>query len=177
MALIKKKTVPDPLFVGTTLLPKRPLSYRWVCKDAKPLLDNAVECISPVFSVSLPLKTDSTDHQHQTSSWYFKACKFKKSVWDTKLTIKDVAYIEIKLCYCSKSTTNSECTCKVLLSEGTIYIVNSEMEPFGIDNRNIKLRDGNEVSIFDFPYSSITKYLHNGTLTIQVDATSSALLH
>ena len=156
----KEKTVSDPLVVGKTLLPKRPLSFRWVFEEAKTFLDFAGVHTSPVFSVSMPLKTDSADHEHQTSLWYLEA----QNSYDNS---RKEYLIGINLGY-RKSTTPAECTCKVLVS-GLISIINSKVKPVSVGTYNVSLKDDWKTRLSNFQYSSSID--SNGTLTIQIDAT------
>ena len=46
-----------PLMAGSTVLPKVPLSYRWVISDAESFLGKRSSLTSPLFSTPLPLKS------------------------------------------------------------------------------------------------------------------------
>ena len=62
----EKPKISDPLLCGTTLLPSRVLSYRWVIGDAKIFLESIVkELNSPFFSIDIPRKGE----------WYLKITK------------------------------------------------------------------------------------------------------
>lgn len=154
--------VPAPLVLGTTLLPKRVLSYRWVIADAKVFLDKCGSLDSPNFSVVLPQKAESTG---QTTLW--------------NLHFGNAGHGVIYIClYYNKreGATNaaSNVVSTVYIPECTFTIINCETNEsmytttvsgtLPIDDTRRSLGG------FNTP-SSIEKYLCNGTLTIQVDAT------
>ena len=51
--------ISTPGTIGSTSLPKRSLSYRWVINDAQVFLKNATDFRSPMFEVNLPLRETS----------------------------------------------------------------------------------------------------------------------
>lgn len=155
--------VPVPLVLGTTLLPKRVLSYRWVIADAKVFLDKCGNLESPNFSVVLPRKAESTG---QTTLWNLR---FGKNVNGT---------IFVYLCYNKREgATNaaSNIVSTICILECTFTIINCETNE-SMYTITVSLGD---LSIGDSRYSlggfktpsSIESYLCNGTLTIQVNAT------
>ena len=105
---------PEPLAVGTTILPRRSLSYRWTITDAKIFLEKVSELKSPTFSVTLPQRKES-GLNHQTSLWHLLAWRSAGSL-----------YLSL---YLSKNQNAATAPfSKVLISEGAMSVINSKMK-------------------------------------------------
>ena len=91
--------ISTPGTIGSTSLPKRSLSYRWVINDAQVFLKNATDFRSPKFEINLPLRETS----QRVSKW--------------QLVIKkNASSFSLFLCY-AKNTT---CTQSLPLSSQNI---------------------------------------------------------
>ena len=96
--------------MATTLLPKRPLSYRWTIKDAKDFLEEfgGSDLKSPTFPITAPLRTDreSSGLQEKVLWWYLTVYKHSTSYtvevpWPKYSVYNGAAYFN---CAC-------DCTC------------------------------------------------------------------
>lgn len=152
--------VPVPLVLGTTLLPKRVLSYRWVIADAKVFLDKRGSLESPKFSVVLPRKAESTS---QTTLWNLG---FGKNSNGTM-------YVYLYYNKREGATNAASNVSTVCIPECTYTIINCEtnesMYTTTVSLGNLSIND-TSTSLQGFNIS-IESYLCNGTLTIQVNAT------
>ena len=150
MAVSKEEsTVSYPLVLGTTSLPKKPLSYRWVITEAKSFLAGLDKdgLKSPVFSITPPPTIDS----QQTLSWHLLIKKEGNKL---------VAYLH------KEELINS----KVTISDCKIAVANSKMTEM---ITKIAPDSQSQAVKFDdiFQLENIDEHLFNGTLTIQVNAT------
>ena len=159
----QEKIVPVPLVAATTLLPKRPLSFRWAITNAEVFLENKSEPLkSPTFTITLPLRTESEDHQHQTVTWYLTA----QNVYNSS---------NIYLCQAkSPNAIPDGKSHKIVVSECTLSFIDSQMraalhKDLGCATCDVHApKDTQVCCLYSSSYSS---YIYNGTLTIQVNAT------
>ena len=154
MAFSKVKPVKPvasyPLVVGITSLPKKPLSYRWAITEAKSFLAGLDKegLKSPTFFTSS--QKNRSQHIASELSWH--------------LLIKQ-EYKRILISLQRERHTSSS----VIISDCTLSIVDSEMKAITTKTAPDSQSDVTFSNLFEF--SDIDKYLYNGTLTIQVNAT------
>ena len=125
---------------------------------------------SPNFTVVLPKKTESGDQQEQTTLWFLEVYKdsenFRMNLYQGSREAmgKNVA----------GSVENAS---KILISDCTFQFVNLETGEIlykcskGVHKRTVCNESPGACRSDAFSYSNIDKYLHNGCLAIQVDAT------
>ena len=165
-------TTRTPTVIGSTSLPKRCLSYRWVINDAQVFLKNINAAPygttrirnfkSPEFEVDLPLR----DVYRRVSKWQLMITKSTASFslflckLDHSKSAKVASTILISDCAFSilNSSTNEVKYSATVATRECVVGDCVEMEDFG-------------VSHFIKPLSELTKYLDGHTLTLQVDAT------
>ena len=155
-------SVSTPEVVGSTSLPKKSLSYRWVFNDAQVFLDNSEMFTGPIFEVSLPLK------EKRVSKWQLMIKKHSES-------------FAVYLCFCSLSTSSARSTSthKVLVSDCVFSILNFDMDEVTcacsakLPSKLCVLGGKAEVCGIDnfIDQHGLATSLDGRTLTLQVDAT------
>ena len=148
-----------PLVVCSTILPKVPLSYRWVINDARTFLRNGDTVLtSPSFSVSLPLKS------------------YKEAFWRVVVQ-RDFANCVICLKYDPTATGHEKPHSKVLISECSMSVLNPRINTV-LFSRTVSDTEceigGSTPTTLECTmckYSELAKYIFNNALTIQINAT------
>ena len=180
---------PNPM-VGNTALPKIPLSYKWVINDATTFLSKNLTLRSPPFSTDLPLK------KHKKAFWSVVIKKggglfvlASPPQGDTPLLI------ELQHGWADTANRGQSCpsgmlqsritpaqsvfSSRVLISDCNFFILDSQNKAaFSATAPNMECGiEGKSMSntclqsVQFCKYSDLHKYVYNGTLTIQVDAT------
>ena len=146
-----------PEVVGSTSLPKKTLSYRWVFNDAQVFLDNSEMFKGPIFEVSLPLK------EKRVSKWQLMIKKCGESY-------------AVYLYFCSLSG-NYKSNSKVLVSDCVFSILNFDMDEVKcsarLPSKLCVLNEQAKVCGIDnfLDQHGLAKSLDGRTLTLQVNAT------
>lgn len=109
--------------IGSTTLPKVPLSYKWIINDAKIFLKNCKILRSPEFSLQLPIKLN-----HSASCPYNVLATAKVS-WHLLLQRVKVSSpqdnVQITLCQGNRSDDN-ECSCNTRLQNHAVIVSDCE---------------------------------------------------
>ena len=174
MASDSPKSVLDPAGLSTTSLPRRLLSHRWIITDAKIFLEknegkDSGVLRSPNFTLVLPKKSENGDAQQQTTLWFLAVLK-SGSYFNMYL------YQGYREAY-GKSAQAGENASRILISDCTFKLVNLETGQalYECKSSERQLIVCNEspynCASLSIGYSDIDKYLHNGCLALQVDAT------
>lgn len=155
MTSIKKTTVLTPSVIGTTTMPKKTLSYRWIINDAKVFLKNIDATAgfkSPTFSLPLPLREVS----RQLVNWHLLIKKGTSS-----------GSFSVSLCRAANGSKS-----KVLISDCTFSILefssNEVKESAIAPTQEVVIGTStNNIGVSDL---ITTRHLDDPVLTIQVDA-------
>lgn len=148
----KQPPVSTPSVIGTTTMPKKTLSYRWIINDAKVFLQNidaAAGFKSPTFPLTLPLK----DVSRQTINWHLL------------IKSRTTNYFSVSLCRGANGSKSkiliSDCIFSLLRLENNT-VKKSKVAPSTVIGSSTK-----DVSVSDF---IVLSDLDDGALIIQVDA-------
>ena len=111
--------------IGSTTLPKVPLSYKWIINDAKVFLKNCKVIKSPEFSLQLPLKLshsascNSIQYGLSTSvSWHLALQRVKVA--------SPLDHIQITLCQGNRSDNIEVCSCNTRLQSHSLVVSDCE---------------------------------------------------
>ena len=189
-----------PLAVATTLLPKRPLSYRWTIKDAKDFLLiklGSPGLKSPTFPITVPLRTESAGLQEKVLWWYLTvvysrsytvevpppkySCVYSAGLKNTVTTTKGEYSLSVSFWQDKdrNETVIAEHQSDIHISDCTFSVINHNseevlyMQPVQSFRCAINKTDsGSAIKSVSFKkVSDLGNYLCNDTLTIQVNAT------
>ncbi len=165
-----EKKVPTPQALGRSMLPKVPLSYRWVISDAEIFLKNCGQrgLGSPKFPTTLPL------HKETTAEWELVIKRSSSKVTNFSLYVCCERRLAPRLAPSGrvKVTANRS---KVLISNCMFSILSSATSTSKLITTlpAIAYEVGQPLENFgkeDF-ITNLNDYLDDGALTIQVDAT------
>ena len=161
----KASKLPAPLSTSYSLLPKRLLSHKWVVTSAKSCLKQlGCKLKSQTFSVVLPQNNmEFGDHHHLISKW----CLRLEHVPQTSSMSPESIF---------QCNISSKTTYKVSIPKCTFSLFHSDQEePILQHSESViqyTLREYESVCCsWKFLYKDFDKHIHNGTLTIQMDAT------
>lgn len=150
----KQPPVSTPSVIGTTTMPKKTLSYRWIINDAKVFLQNidvAAGFKSPTFPLTLPLK----DVSRQTINWHLL------------IKSRTTNYFSVSLCRGANGSKSkvliSDCIFSLLRLENNT-VKKSKVAP---STEVVIGSSTKDVSVSDF---IVLSDLDDGALIIQVDA-------